>query len=265
MRSAALLVVSILMMACSAAPSKKGDNFDDVPSGYGDNSKPLDPPRNPDNVNEDGGAFDLGGRESDGGMNPPTRDDDAGMPMADAGPNNGCMGSVGAGDFKIVEIMIASQSGSGDKGEWIEVQSTRDCTLNAKGIVISSPRGMASDSATITGDAFIPKYGTFVVANSTNGSINHSLPGVVFAFAGDPADVLKNDGDTITIKNGNVTVDTLTYPSFTNLSVAKSVSFPWDCSWSDRSDWSRWSYSFSTYGTSYKGTPNDDNWDVACY
>lgn len=260
-----LVVAGVGAVACSAAPGKKSDGFDDVPSGYGDNSKPLDPPRNPDNVNEDGGAFDLGGRESDAGMNPEQRDDDGGSPMADAGPNDNCTGSVGAGDFKIVEIMIASASGSGDKGEWVEFQSTRSCTLNAKGLTISSPRGNATDSVTIANDTFIPKYGTFIVANTTNGSINHGLPGTVFAFAGDPADVLKNDGDTIAIKNGSVTVDTITYPAFTNLAAGKSVSFPWDCSWSDRSDWTRWSYSFATYGGTFKGTPNDDNYDVACY
>src|SRR5207249_9600377 len=131
-------------------------------------------------------------------MDPPSRDDDAGMPMADAGPNNACMGSVGPGDFKIVEIMIASASGSGDKGEWVEIQSTRDCTLNAKGLSITSPRGTGSDTITITTDAFISKYATFVVADSATSSINHGLPGKVFEW--NNTDVLKNDGDTITIK-----------------------------------------------------------------
>lgn len=262
MRLAAALLFGVSMLACSAAPKSK-DNFDDVPSGYGDNSRPLDPPRNPDTVNDEGGAFDLGGRESDGGnMNPPDRDTDAG-PMADAGMNNMCAGSVGPGDFKIVEIMIASASGSGDKGEWVEIQSTRDCTLNAKGLTISSPRGTGSDTVTISVDTFIPKYATFVVADSATPSVNHGLAGKVFEW--NNADVLKNDGDTITVKSGSTVIDTLTYPAFTNLAIAKSVSFPWDCSWSDRSDWSRWSYSFATYGTTFKGTPNDDNWDVACY
>lgn len=263
MRSGLLAIVSVLMMACSAAP-KKSDNLDDVPSGYGQNDRPLDPPRNPDNVNDEGGAFDLGGRESDAGpMDPPSRDDDAGMPMADAGPNDACQGVIGAGDFKIVEIMIASQSGSGDKGEWVEIQSTRDCTLNAKGLTITSPRGQGTDTVTVTTDTFIPKYATFIVADSANSSINHGLPGTVLEW--NNADVLKNDGDTITIKNGSTVVDTITYPQFTNLAVGKSVSFPWDCSWSDRTDWARWSYSFATYGSIYKGTPNDDNYDVACY
>jgi hypothetical protein len=261
------LAASVFAFACSGAPQKKGDNEGDIPSGNGDNSRPLDPPRNPDNVNDEGGAFDLGGRESDAGpMDPPNRDDDGGMPMpmADAGQNNTtCQGSVGAGDFKIVEIMIASASGSGDKGEWVEIQSTRDCTLNAKGLTITSPRGTGSDTVTITADTFIPKYTTFIVADSATSSINHGLPGNVFEW--NNADVLKNDGDTITVKNGSVVVDTITYPQFTNLAIGKSVSFPWDCSWSDRSDWSRWSYSFATYGSIYKGTPNDDNYDVACY
>jgi hypothetical protein len=267
LRSVALAVVALAALACSAAPGAKKDPLDPG-FGGGDNEKPLDPPRNPDTVNDDGGAFDLGGRMSDGmgeaGRPPET---DAGASSPDSGkPSNLCQGSVGAGDFKVVEIMIASIAGSGDKGEWIELQSTRSCTQNAKGLVITSPRGVGTDTATVGADMFVPAYGTFVVANSTNTAVNHGLGARVVAFSGEPADVLKNDGDTITVTNGATTVDTLTYPKFGNLVAGSSVSFPWDCAWSDRTDWQRWSYSFTTYGGgAFKGTPNDDNLDVACY
>jgi hypothetical protein len=261
------MALAALTVGCSAASMKRDGGTDDPVWGYGENERPLTPPRNPDNINDDGGAFDLGGRQSDGGVMDPSRTGDASAPPPDAASNPKlCAGPVGPGDFKIVEIMIASQSGSGDKGEWIEIQSTRSCTLNAKGLTISSPRGSTTDSVTIAADTFIPAYSTFLVANTTNAQLNHGLPSPVFAFSGEPADVLKNDGDTITITSDKTTIDTITYPKFSNLIVGSSVSFPWDCSWSDRSDWSRWSYSFSTYGGGqYKGTPNDDNFDVACY
>jgi len=268
LRNVAIGVAACVALACSV---KAGGGSDPLDPGFGggDNERPLDPPRNPDSVNDDGGAFDLGGRQSDGtgDAGRPVDNTDAGAPSVDSGaPSNVCPGAVGAGDFKIVEIMIASASGTGDKGEWVELQSTRSCTLNAKGLVITSPRGASSDTATVSGDLFVPAYGTFIVANTTNASLNHGLGSRVVAFTGEPADVLKNDGDTITVTNGGVTVDTLTYPKFANLVAGSSVSFPWDCAWSDRSDWSRWSYSFKTYGGgAYKGTPNDDNYDVACY
>ena len=120
LRSVALAVVALAALACSAAPGAKKDPLDPG-FGGGDNEKPLDPPRNPDTVNDDGGAFDLGGRMSDGmgeaGRPPET---DAGPSSPDSGkPSNLCQGSVGAGDFKVVEIMIASIAGSSDKGEWI--------------------------------------------------------------------------------------------------------------------------------------------------
>jgi hypothetical protein len=265
---------ALTALACSAAPSKKasGGGEDPYSGGYGDPGGELPPPRNPDFVDEDGGAFDLGGRPSDG-----TSSSDGGRPSEDppSGVDGGksdagssptlCSGPLKAGDLKIVELMIASQAGSGDKGEWIEIQSTRSCTLQVQGVKVTSPRGNASDVAEIATSTLIPPYGTFVVANTTNTALNKGLPGKVFAFAGEPADVLKNDGDTVEVWAGTTPIDTLTYPKFT-IMTGRSVSFPWDCTWNERSDWQRWSWSFDTYGSAgMKGTPNADNFDVACY
>jgi len=246
----------IFVCGCSSAHFKDDAKIDGGDWGNGSSGSPGMAPRNPDHVTGDSGAFgDPGSRESD--ASPPP------APALDAG--NAC-GPVSPGDFKVVEIMIASQYGSGDKGEWIEIQNAKSCTLNAKGLQIWTPRGLGKNTVTIGADAFIAPNGTFVVADSANAQINHALPGNIFAFEGEPADALKNDGDTITIDFGQTTIDKISYPKFYNLAYATSVSFPADCAWSDRSDWGRWSDSFAKYGEGlFKGTPNADNTDVSCY
>ncbi len=271
-----LFALATFALACSAAPAKKGGGNPDDPS-WGDpiTDKPLDPPLEAGVVEDDGGAFDLGGRESNvsadaGGARVDAgapvdagSPKDAGVPPKDAGGPVLCSGPLVSGDVKVVEIMIAAQSGSGDRGEWIELQSTRQCTLNLKGLRIESPRGTSTDSAQVLTDYLLPPNGIFVVADSSLSSDNHGVGTVAASF--NAADVLKNDGDTINVVSpSNVTIDTLTYPKFT-LYIGRSVSFPWDCAWSDRTSWARWSWSFYKWNGNYQGTPNDDNFDVACF
>jgi hypothetical protein len=270
-----LFAIAAFAVACSAAPSKKSPGDPGDPTWEDPiTEKPLDPPLEAGVVEDDGGAFDLGGRESNASADAGGSRVDAGSPLdagtpkdagapKDAGGPVLCSGPLAAGDVKVVEIMIAAQSGSGDKGEWIELQSTRQCTLNLKGLRIESPRGSGTDSATITGDYLLAPNGIFVVADSTSSVDNHGIGTVAASF--NAADVLKNDGDTINVVSAtSVVVDTITYPKFT-LFIGRSVAFPWDCAWSDRSSWARWSWSFYKWNGNYQGTPNDDNFDVACF
>ena len=208
-------------------------------------------------------------RENDAGATAPEGGRisiDAGNPQTglDAGPSGDCVGPLLLGDVKIVELMISTQSAIGDRGEWVEIQSTRSCRLNINGLTIASPRGTtATDSVTITTDTFLPPNGTFLVADSSIASLNGALPPVLFSWAA--SDVLKNTGDTVTLTAGTTMIDTLTYPSFTNLTPGRALSFPADCAWSDRASWARWSYAFRVYSGVLQGTPNADNTDVACY
>lgn len=258
-----------IVAACSAAPSAKKPKGDPVDYTDPTEDPPLDPPLEAGTTNDDGG-FDLGGRESNAGADAGGGRDDGGALVVDAGGGTKdaggpvlCSGPLAPEDVKVVELMIASQSGAGDRGEWIELQSTRPCTLNLKGLRVESPRGTGVDKAEITTDYLLAPNGIFVVAASSSAQDNHSVGNVAAAF--NATDVLKNDGDTITVYAGVSTViDTLTYPKFT-LSIGRSVAFPWDCAWSDRSSWARWSWSFNKWNGAYQGTPNDDNFDVACH
>jgi hypothetical protein len=187
-------------------------------------------------------------------------------PPLDSGivaPANACPSPLGAGDLAVVELMIESVSGAGDGGEWIEIQSTHPtCSVNLNGLHVA----VASSGATadVTTDLWIPPNGIFVIADSTDASVNHQLPSPIVIPWSAGADALQNGGDTVTLTANAATVDSLTYPSFV-LYVGVSISFPADCAWSDRSSWARWSYSANVWTSGFEGTPNADNTDVTCY
>ncbi|MEO7111191.1 MAG: lamin tail domain-containing protein [Polyangiaceae bacterium] len=252
------------VVACSqSAASKKSGDGDDTGDDFGGDSTGLPPARTPDQSNDESGAFSPGGRKSsggtpDGGRAVPT-DDDAGSTALSL-----CADGIQPGDVKIVEFMISSVAGSGDKGEWVELQSTRtDCILDVSNLTISSPRGTGSDTVTINDGLQLNPGDTFLVADSSDTTVNNALTMPLYAWGS--FDVLKNDGDEIDVTLSGTTIDSLTYPSFGNLETGNSVSFPSDCQWSDRSDWSRWSYSFDTYSGVLAGTPNAPNDDVTCF
>jgi hypothetical protein len=249
-------------LACTAASSRKsksrpdsGDLFDDDQAFEDEDETPstqVTPGKG------DAGTVDVPTRVNDGGAKDGR--------VADVSDDGGlCSGAIQPGDLRIVELMLASKAGQGDNGEWIEIQSSRACRLDVKGVTIESPRGTtAVDTVTIDHDIVLPPYGFFIVADSGDALKNGGLTGEVVAWGA--SDVLKNDGDTISITFGGVTIDTITYPSLQG-EPGVSFAFPWDCAWSDRSNWQRWSQSVSTFGTTglLKGTPNRDNADVACY
>ena len=256
------------LLACTVgeAPNKKKKKklpFD--PGDYYDDEIPtVEQPLDPDGVNENSGAFGAGERPANPTPDGGRPDSSTVQPDGGPQPKTYCGATLKAGDLAIVELMITSKAGSGDTGEWIEVQSTRDCWLELQGVAIESPRGAAAPNvATITDDFELEPHGTFVVAASSDPAKNHGIAGKVVAW--EASDVLKNDGDTVTVKIGNITIDTLTYPAFNNLTPGRALSFPVDCAWSDRASWERWSLTFTEFAPGFKGTPNADNADVACF
>jgi hypothetical protein len=174
-----------------------------------------------------------------------------------------CDGDLEAGDLAIVEIMIASKSGSGDSGEWVEIKSTRDCWLHLAGVSVESPRGSAAaDVASVDGTVDLAPGGSFVVADSDDATKNHGIKGTVLSW--DATDVLKNDGDTITVKLGEAQIDSVSYPSLAAATAGVSVAYPAACEGADRGDWLKWTASADTFGGTLKGTPNAPNDDVKC-
>jgi hypothetical protein len=244
------------VLGCSAGPRAPQDN-----GSYDDNGSFAPPPQQPleaSTIEDDSGVLEIGDRPGDGGV------DGGHTPPADGGAATLCSGPLAPGDLKIVEIMIASQSGSGDRGEWIEIQNTQSCIVDLNGLSVRSPRGTSTDEADVTTDVLVQPGASFVVADSADAGQNHALPTATLVATFDAYDVLKNGGDTIEIYAGTTLVDALTYPQLA-ITPGRSVSFPADCAWSDRSSWARWSLSFHVWSSSFQGTPGADNTDVTCY
>jgi Lamin Tail Domain len=284
-----MLGLAGLLAACAAAGGSTTPLEVD-PGGYTQN--PLPPPRPPDFVN-DGGALSAPARQSDGGQGGPrsgggddagiaTGDDASPAPGDDSGATSGddsgtatgddsgsgtapppCVNPLGAGDLAVVELMIASVQATGDQGEWLEIENTHpDCTLDVNGLHVATAEGVTAD---VTTDVYLPPNGYLVVADSTDPTVNNDLPGAVIGFANAPADALVNTGDTVTLSVSGTTIDSVTYPDYSNLQAGRSLSFPNDCAWTVRQDFTRWSFSFNAWTPGFQGTPNADNTDVSCY
>jgi hypothetical protein len=271
-------------------PPRKPDDTSDGGCGVGERGKEAGAPSKDGGRPHSDAATTEGDAGADVGADPDASDPDASDPDAlpgddaspgiDAGdpdtatgsdsgtvtPPDACGGPLAASDLAIVELMIASKSGTGDRGEWFEVQSTRACSLNLNGLHAEVLRGPGDyDSVDVTHDVWVAPNSFVVIADSADPSVNNSLPGVVLALDFAPSDVLPDSGATINLWSGATLVDTLAYPTFTNATPGRTVSFPSDCAWSDRSSWARWSYSFRSWTPGFDGTPNADNDDVACY
>jgi len=265
------LTGAAFLFACASAPAAGGKKKK-TPVDPGDDFFTDDPTMSEEGLsptaNEDSGAFTpAAARPASGGSK-----DDAGSITVDAGagdsgtvePKVFCAGALQAGDLVVTEMLISSRAGSGDDGEWIEITSTRACWLKVQGLSIESPRGTAAANAVAIAEDFeLAPKGSFVVADSADPAKNHGLPGKVFAWGA--TDVLKNDGDTLSLKLGATVVDSVTYPAFSNLEAGRTLAFPSDCPANVRTDWTRWSLTFDVYSAGFKGTPNATNGDVACY
>jgi hypothetical protein len=184
-------------------------------------------------------------------------------PPFDPGAGGVCEGGMGTGDLFVVEMMIESVAGTGDHGEWLEVQSTRPCAMNLRGLQGNAPSGNRVRTFDVGADVWIPALGSFVVADSSNRAINHDLPGTLIAWSSQPGDVLRNKGGTVTLQSHGTVVDSITYPALPLLAGA-SLAFPSDCAPDRRSDWSAWQTSTASWFPGFTGTPNAPNVDVQC-
>jgi hypothetical protein len=190
-------------------------------------------------------------------------DPNADATAKDAGPDGSCASPLVPGDVAIDELMIESVAGTGDYGEWIEVRSNVDCMANLRGLHGECPRGAKVATFDVMEDTWVPARGSFVIADSGDPAVNHDLPGLLLLWFGQPGDVLRNKGSTITLSLDGVLLDTVTYPALA-LKVGSSWAFPSDCDPSSRSDFGRWKQSTASWFPAFLGTPNGPNVDVAC-
>jgi hypothetical protein len=222
------------------------------------------PPAAASTSNDDAGAIAAPAEDASLG-------DDTGAPSGvlppgppfDAGEGGTCVQPLAAGSLAIVELMIESTAGTGDHGEWIEVASTLDCAIRLDGLSGTCPTGAKVNTFTITGNVWIPPRGTFVVSDSSNIAVNHGLPGLVIPWSGQPGDVLRNEGATVTLVMNGVVIDSVTYSKI-KLTPGVSIAFPKDCPPNVRSQWPNWQGSTFSWFPAFLGTPNAPNEDVHC-
>ena len=194
---------------------------------------------------------------------PPQAEDADAPPDADAAPDGACAQPLGAGALAIDELMIESVAGTGDYGQWIEVSNAWPCTVNLLGLHGECAKGAKVNTFDVTTDLWIEPGGTFLVADSSDPAVDHYLPGTLLVWFGEPGDVLRKEGGTITLMVGPTIVDSVTYPSMKPV-VGASIAFPSDCMPSQRSDWTVWQTSTFSWFPGFLGTPNAPNDDVQC-
>jgi len=222
-------------------------------------------PQAPASDDGGGGAFnttldDAPPPEGDDGSPAPSP---ASGPPFDAGEAGICAHSVSPGSLIIVELMIESTSGTGDHGEWVEVASTLDCAVNINGLTGNCPTGAKVNTFEVASDVWIPPLGTFLIADSSNSAVNHGLPGALIPWSGQPGDVLRNEGATVTLLMDGAIIDSVTYPDI-KLTPGVTMAFPSDCPASLRPQWTAWQPSISSWFPAFRGSPNAPNDDVHC-
>jgi hypothetical protein len=246
----------------AAPPSGSSDDAGEVPTASATTGAPEAPPEAPPEGDDASPPLDPTDGDDPGSgdatviVSPPA-------PPFDAGEGGVCSKSPGPGDLAIVEILIESVSGTGDHGEWLEVQSRLDCVVDLVGLSGQCPLGAKVSTFEVVDDLWIPPRGTFVVADSSDPRINHGLTLPIIPWNGEPGDVLRNNGSTVTLLVNGTIVDSVTYPAM-KLHIGASLSFPSDCPPGVRSDWTEWKTSSSSWFPAFFGTPNAPNDDVHC-
>jgi hypothetical protein len=236
----------------------------------------------PTSMDPDSGGLELGSRTRDGGSDA-SRDArpadasprdaaadvrDARADARDTGPPPvlDCNRPLVEGDLRIVELMVSSRAGSGDDGEFVEIENRASCIVDLGQVLVESPRGTSVDRATFTaGSKLGPGKFAIVAGNRIAESLASGLPSGTLIAEFRASDVLKNDGDTVRILQGSTVVQSLAFPRIRNLTPGQSIVFPSDCAPADYSDWLSWSLAPTFYAGTFRGSPGAPNDDVTCF
>lgn len=172
--------------------------------------------------------------------------------LVDSGPGGGCPADDPT--ITISEIMVSSQSGSGDRGEWFEIRNEASCTVDLTGLEIR----VGAASHTIT-SGLLTAGGYFLLAQSMDTMENHDLtPDYVYGTGVS----FPNIGGTLSLRSGMNEVARVSWGSTDyrrgasrQLSRSASETEPLgDSSWCDSTN----VYSMASGGP-YLGTPGMRN------
>jgi hypothetical protein len=163
-----------------------------------------------------------------------------------------------ATNILISEVMIASITGSGDKGEWFEIHNVGNCIVDLAGLQIVSPTGSGAEKVHAIVAGTIDPDGYFVLALSGNASDNHGLK-YDYVYENSALDdvVLNNSADWIELRAGGLAIDRVSWPS-SGFAYGATKYFPSNLDPGLNDDWSKWLVSTSSYssmGGTFLGTP----------
>lgn len=192
---------------------------------------------------------------------------DASIPDASSPDASGPPCDVGPSFVIITEVMIASVSGSRDRGEWFEVHNPGDCEANLSGLTVSSPTSTGTLRTHTIAGLRIPAGGFVTLGQSLNPTEHHGA-GIDYAYGTGSRSteiVFSNGSDSLRLAAGDTTIDEVSWGS-SGFSYSKSRQFPSGGSPLDRATWSEWCDStmvFSMEGGTFYGTPGSAN-DARC-
>jgi hypothetical protein len=180
-------------------------------AGRADAGRDSGPPPGLDAGTRDaGGGTDAG--TGDAGTAPDAGTPDAGMDAGtDAGGGGDCAPS--SDNMMITEIMVASQSGSGDLGEWFEVRNLGSCPIDLSGLVIESPTAGGTPVTHTVSGGLLTAGGYFLFAQSGDPAENHGLSPDYAYGSGTSGVVFNNGGDELILSLGGTEIDRVAWGS----------------------------------------------------
>lgn len=179
-------------------------------------------------------------------------------PEPDAAVVNPVPCAPSATNILITEVMVASITGSGDKGEWFEIHNVGDCIVDLAGVEIVSPTGSGVEKVHSIVAGTIDPDGYFVLALSGNAADNHGLK-FDYVYENSALDdvVLNNGADWIELRFGGAALDRASWPS-SGFTYGATKYFPANLDPAMNGDWSKWLVStavYSSMGGTFLGTP----------
>lgn len=161
-----------------------------------------------------GVARDSGVTPTDSGLVDAGRDSgpaDSGVVRDSGTGGTFCMPSPT--NMAIVEVMVASQSGSGDRGEWFEVQNLGACPIDMTGLIVESPTGSGSPRTHEVTRGVLTAGGFFVFGQSGDPADHHGLPVDYVYGSGTTGVVLNNSTDSLILSFGGTEIDRVAWGS----------------------------------------------------
>ncbi|MFK7992056.1 MAG: lamin tail domain-containing protein [Sandaracinaceae bacterium] len=190
-------------------------------------------------------------------------------PTPDSGPvDSGMTGACvpAPGQVLINEVMVASQSGGGDQGEWFELRNRGSCTVNLAGLVLEGTNGAGAAVTHDVVSGLLTAGGFFLLAQNGAMAANHALPGVDYVYGDGSAGItFSNSSDSLTLTYMGATIDSIGWGS-TDHQPSESRQLDRGASASGSSiggsNWCRSTAVYSsTTGGPFRGTPGAQNAD----